>query len=1238
MNCKPDVFVLGTVRPIAGSLLVAGALFCLGLMSVHAQTVDLESGLVAYYPFNGNANDESGNGNDGEVNGATLAEDRNGDSGKAYSFDGDDYIEVPSSDTLNIKSRTVSGWFKLNEKPTSTLALIAKVHGCTTAELAVEVNAQQLYASFEDSYNPGNDDSDVSTVNPVSIGEWVHFLHVWNEESFEHKLWINGQQVSSKIVSGKKPAWNNSSVLGIGAVLGSCGINHEFFKGLMDEVRIYNRALSEAEVAALYELEKLQPAVVPTISVQPIGATVIAGSSTSFSVTATGTWPITYQWKHNGQDLDGQLIAGAATSNLLLENVDASDAGSYTVVVSNEAGSVTSDAAVLTVDANTPLTYLVEGNSVTVTDCDESASGALVIPSSYNGKPVTAIGDNAFQNCESLTNVTIPDSVTSIGGMAFNYCRGLTNLTIPDNVTSIGGGAFAACSSLTSVTIPDSITSIGGWAFSYCSSLTNIEAGKGNAKYTTEDGVLFDKNKTVLIQFPAGKSGHYTIPGSVTDIISWAFAGCSSLTSVTIPDSVASIWHRAFYGCSSLTTVTIPNPNAVIDDDAFDESVEIIRSYYEAPLTYLVEGNSVTITDCETSASGALLIPSSYNGKPVTAIGDLAFDGCTNLTSVTIPESVTSIGMWAFTQLDSLTHLTIPDSVITIGHGAFESCDNLSSVEIGKSVNTISSFAFAWCNNLKSVTIPNSVNSIGEAAFGGCRSLIRIEVSSGNSMYISENGIVFNADKTTLVAFPASKSGEFTIPDTVTTIGAGAFHDCKNLTGVIIPETVITIGQRAFASCSFTSLKIPNSVTSIGMWAFSQLDSLAHLTIPDSVITIGHGAFESCDNLTSVEIGKSVNAIGSYAFAWCRSLNSVTIPESVTSIGDQAFLDCSSLKTVTIPNPKCQVDENAFDEGVEITRSYYDAPLTYLVEGDGVTVTNCDEDYAGELVIPDSFKGKPVTKIGESAFRERTDLESVTISDSIIIIGDSAFKECRNLRKLTIGNSVQSIGRGAFYNCKRLLSLKIPDSVLIIEEGAFHRSYGLRSLTIGSSVKTIGRWAFAGSGITNVTIPKSVSKIERGAFAASDNFTQFIVSPENTSYVSDDGVLFDINKTTLVQCPGGKAGQYAIPENVSEIGPAAFYGCKILTSVTIPHSIISIGTEAFGECISLTSVSIPNGVKTIEPYAFMECTSLTIVLIGNSVTQIGGWAFSGCSRPDERDDSRQCHQHWALCLHRNKVN
>ena len=237
---------------------------------------------------------------------------------------------------------------------------------------------------------------------------------------------------------------------------------------------------------------------------------------------------------------------------------------------------------------------------------------------------VTSIEEHTFDSCISLTSVTIPDSVTSIGEFAFRYCKSLTSVAIPNSVTSIGERAFSECTSLTSVTIPDSVTSIGVGAFASCTSLTGIWVAEGNSHYSSDaSGVLFSKDKTTLVQCP-GAFAACTIPDSVTSIVGYAFAGCTSLTNVTIPDSVTSIGSHAFSYCKSLTSVTIPDS--------------------------------------------------------VTSIGGSAFGNCTSLTSVTIPDSVTSIGDWAFSHCTSLTSVTIPDSVTSINWYAFYNCKSLTDV------------------------------------------------------------------------------------------------------------------------------------------------------------------------------------------------------------------------------------------------------------------------------------------------------------------------------------------------------------------------------------------------------------------------------------------------------------------------------------------------------------------------------------------------------------------------------
>ena len=420
-----------------------------------------------------------------------------------------------------------------------------------------------------------------------------------------------------------------------------------------------------------------------------------------------------------------------------------------------------------------------------------SSETSFIIPDS-----VTSIGNGAFINCSSLTSITIPDSVTSIGDYAFDGCESLISITIPDSVTSIGNGAFINCSSLTSITIPDSVASIGDYAFSACYSLTNITVDKNNLWYSSDEyGVLFNKNKTLLIKNPEGSAKtSYIIPDSVASIGNSAFRNCDSLTSITIPDSVTSIGEDAFSNCDSLTSITIPDS--------------------------------------------------------VTSIGDYAFSGCDSLTSITIPDSVTSIGDYAFSGCDSLTSITIPDSVTSIGNCAFTQCISLTSITIPDSVTSIGNHAFDSCESLTSITIPDSVTSIGVFAFEYCISLTSITVNKNNDYYSSdEYGVLFNKEKTLLMHYPAGKtSTSYIIPDSVTSIGDRAFSWCISLTSITIPDGVTSIGNSAFSFCfSLTSITIPDSVTIIDNWAFEYCTSLTSITInnPDCEIYDSEGTINS---------------------------------------------------------------------------------------------------------------------------------------------------------------------------------------------------------------------------------------------------------------------------------------------------------------------------------------------------------------------------------------------------------
>ena len=349
--------------------------------------------------------------------------------------------------------------------------------------------------------------------------------------------------------------------------------------------------------------------------------------------------------------------------------------------------------------------------------------------------------------------------------------------SIRKGVKVIGDRAFCGCKSLTNINIPNSVTTIGDLDFVDCKSLTSItipnsvvtiignpfKGWHGNLyneskAFIYEDHVLFNKNKTTLIAYRAKKT-NYTNPNSVTTIGDWAFAGCDFLTSINIPNSVTTIGDWAFRNCESLTNINIPNS--------------------------------------------------------VTTIGKGAFDGCKSLTNINIPNSVTTIGDWAFGCCESLTNINIPNSVTTIGNLAFAYCDSLTSINIPNSITTIGNW-FRTCRSLTSITIPNSVVTIIGNPFKGWHGNLYNE----SKAFIYEDHVLFNKDKTTLIAYRA-KETNYTIPNSVTTIGESAFSDCKSLTSINIPNSVTTIGEQAFWDCRFlVNINIPNSVTTIGRSAF----------------------------------------------------------------------------------------------------------------------------------------------------------------------------------------------------------------------------------------------------------------------------------------------------------------------------------------------------------------------------------------------------------------------------------
>ena len=438
--------------------------------------------------------------------------------------------------------------------------------------------------------------------------------------------------------------------------------------------------------------------------------------------------------------------------------------------------------------------------------------GDVVIPSSvtYGGSiySVTGIRSEAFSGRTGLTSVTIPESVTSIGWGAFSGCRGLTSVTIPESVTGIGSQAFEGCSGLTSVTIPEAVTGIGSQAFSGCTGLQSIVVAENNSSYASLEGVLFNKDKTTLIQCPGKKAGAYMIPSSVINIGEYTFQGCGGLTSITIPKSVTNIGNAAFSGCTGLTSVTIPESVTSIDSEAFEGCT----------------GLTSVIWNARNCTNHTLASP---------------FSNCANIITFTFGDNVEQIPAYLCRDMDKLTSITIPEAATSIGQYAFSGCTSLTSVTIPHSNASIKASTPSDSKNLIPGQLSSGVASIGDHAFYNCINLTTIDLPAGLATIGNE-------------AFKFCYLPSIALPDGVTKIGDGAFY-CCNFAEIKIPDPVTAIGAETFYGCGkLAHVDIPEGVTSIGKSAFEKCAVLSSITLPVSLSRIGENVFAGCTDLSEI--------------------------------------------------------------------------------------------------------------------------------------------------------------------------------------------------------------------------------------------------------------------------------------------------------------------------------------------------------------------------------------------------
>lgn len=847
---------------------------------------------------------------------------------------------------------------------------------------------------------------------------------------------------------------------------------------------------------------------------------------------------------------------------------------------------------------------------------------------------VTKIGAQAFQNCSSITEVTVGKELKNIGARAFLNCKSFTAMLLPDEFTTMGESAFEGCIKLTVVKLGKSLTAVPAHAFKNCVALSEMDI-PASVKSIGDQAFYNDSTIAVVTM----REGLETIGNEV-------FWNNSGVRSFVIPGTVQTIGTNSFYGCTNTSTLRFKDGDGILTIDTKDThsrkiddmTVNISSSekrekyrdrkydyFYDCPIKTLYLGRNLKY---DYSNSISIYKGAIYRPWDTETRASAPFANSTTLTNVTVGPKVTFV----------YDHLC-------------DGCSDLSNVVLGSALQSINDYAFANCIKLLSITYPASLDSIGNYAFSGCKILssTSFQESSDHELKIKD------ASFKDCVAL-----SEVRFPGQLSLLGDNTYQGCTALKDVVFSKNeqyqpALTIGSYTFAQCSLiNTFFFPSRLTSVGNFAFTKCYRLTNLTFEDSneAIWLGSGAYYNnynCKNdddyddvykplfyncpLTSLYMGRNIDYTSDYGqspfcnqhvltdvrfsqagtVTYCKdkllykvnNCASLTLPESLASIGNGTFEGMSKLRSIVIPNSVTAIGYSAFEDDTALESVRLSTSCPYLPK---YMFSGCSGLKI--ITIP-----AVVNKMGDKMFTNCTSLNTVIFDDASDIIdmgygsseeNNGLFRDCP-IETLYLGRrlsyNTDQPSRSPFYSIAELKNLTLGKYLKVVDKYMFSYCTGLENVYVPDNITSINMWGFRGcSALKSVRFSENLSQIGDYGFsecASLDNVT----FPASMTSTSDNSFS---NCSSLRNLDLGK--------NLLVIGPSAFENDSILSGVNIPETVYGLGVGAFKNCVSLPYVKIPKGdLTTVSKESFKGCNGIEWISLSENITSLGENAFEGCT-------------------------